>query len=508
MAETGRGGTWRRLRREVGRIRTRLLIVNLVVLLVPVGGLELARLYERRLLGALERDMRNQAVLVAAMVEDDLDRGIALGTERQEGIVSRSARQTRMRVRLLDARGEVVADSHADGPPEGEEPPAPMLIARYGGLDFDSDGPAARRAEARRTWPDVPRRREVLDALGGNPSSRTRVREREPAVLLFVTEPVRHAGGVAGAVYVTRSTTPVLVDLYRIRTGLVKVLAIALVFTLALTLLLAWTISRPLGRLAEAARRIARGERDVAVPTGGGGEIGALAESFTAMTDKLDARTRYVADFAADVVHELKSPLTSIRGAAELLESGADDDPEARARFLRNIELDAERLDRLVSRLLQLSRLEASVEAMATVDLEAVLRRVVERVVTDEQPVELRFEAGSRWVRGRETDLEVAFLNLLDNAVRFSPPGVPVEVRATGGAGSPLVVSVRDRGAGIPAALHRRVFDRFFTTDAERNGTGLGLAIVETVVRAHEGEVEIRSAEGAGTELRVTLRVA
>src|SRR6185312_13870744 len=150
---------------------------------------------------------------------------------------------------------------------------------------------------------------------------------------------------------------------------------------------------------------------------------------------------RYISDFAADVAHEFKSPLTSIRGAAELLGEGAADDPEARARFLRNIELDVARLDRLVSRLLELSRIEASSETMAPVDLPALLRRVIDRASTPDRAIELRFAGpraegprpAPRSLRAREADLETALLNLLDNAVRFSPPGAPVEVEVASG---------------------------------------------------------------------------
>ncbi|MCZ7683769.1 MAG: cell wall metabolism sensor histidine kinase WalK [Sandaracinaceae bacterium] len=99
-------------------------------------------------------------------------------------------------------------------------------------------------------WPPVERRREVRSALAGSPDAYTRVREREPAVFLFVTDPIRHQGRVTGAVYVTRSTRPVLVELYKIRSGLIRVLIVAVGFTLLLTLMLAWSISRPLSRLA------------------------------------------------------------------------------------------------------------------------------------------------------------------------------------------------------------------------------------------------------------------
>ncbi len=201
------------------------------------------------------------------------------------------------------------------------------------------------------------------------------------------------------------------------------------------------------------------------IPIGGGGEIDELGESFAAMKERLDARLRYIEGFAADVAHEFKSPLTSIRGAAELLGEGADDEPDARARFLRNIELDVARLDRLVSRLLELSRIEASSEPMTPIDLPALLARVTARARGPEQPIELRYHAAARAVRAREADLETALLNLLDNAVRFSPAGVPVEIDVTGGPAS-VALAVRDHGPGISPANLPRIFDRFFTTDA------------------------------------------
>ena len=281
---------------------------------------------------------------------------------------------------------------------------------------------------------------------------------------------------------------------------------VAFCFTATVTLLLAWSISRPLGRLSRAAKRVAAGQPDVIIPVGGGGEIAELGESFAAMKDRLDARLRYISEFAADVAHEFKSPLTSIRGAAELLGEGAADEPDARARFLRNIELDVARLDRLVSRLLELSRIEASSEAMTLIDLPALLGRVVGRASGPEQPVELRYAASWQAIRAREMDLETALLNLLDNAVRFSPPGVAVEVEVTGGAGQ-VRIAVMDRGPGISEANLPKIFDRFFTTDADRDGTGLGLAIVKAVIEAHGGSIRVESEPGKGATFTVTLPV-
>jgi two-component system sensor histidine kinase ChvG len=321
---------------------------------------------------------------------------------------------------------------------------------------------------------------------------------------LFLAEPIGTAGQRAGAVYVTRSTNPVLVELHRIRQGLFTVLGVAVSFGVLLTLLLAFTISRPIERLAGAARRIASGDAGVRLPAGGG-EIGELASAFAEMTEKLEARHRFISEFAADVAHEFKSPLTSIRGAAELLAEGAADDPDARRRFLRNIELDAARLDRLVSRLLELSRVEASNELPQLIDARAVIERALSRCQTPEGAVELEYTASRHVVRARESDLETALLNLLDNALRFSPPGEAVVVHASERAPDELVIRITDRGPGIEPQNLTRVFDRFFTTDAERDGTGLGLAIVKAVATAHGGTVSVESSPGEGATFTLAL---
>src|SRR6185437_7404001 len=251
-----------------------------------------------------------------------------------------AARTTRTRIRILDERGATVVDSHANGPPEGPEPPPPSILGHVhrGGHEVPISQLQRDPADPK-VWPLVQDRYEVRTALAGAPAARTRIRARDPGVFLFVTEPVRSADRVIGAVYVDRSTRPVMVELYRIRAGLIRVLFVAFCITGLCTLLLAWSISRPLARLSRAAKRVAAGEPSVTIPVGGGGEIQELGESFASMKERLDARLRYIEGFAADVAHEFKSPLTSIRGAAELLGEGAADDPEARERFLRNIEL-------------------------------------------------------------------------------------------------------------------------------------------------------------------------
>jgi len=492
-----------KVRRALGRIGVRLLIVNLVVLLVPVAGLEFARLYERQLLGALERDMRHQAVLVRRMLEVAGASGGPVDESFHQEVLVRAAVDTRARVRVILRDGDVMLDSHRDGPPEGLEPGVPSLLGESG--TSASGDYRSRRWEAvgapllpgsndagEERWPALRQRQEVRRAFRGERASYTRVRERSPEVLLFVAEPVMEARRVIAVVYVVRSTQPVLLELYRIRRGLISVLSVAIVFTALVSLALGVTISRPLSKLSRAAQRIARGEREVPVPLVGSGEIRELSESFATMTHELDARMRYISDFAADVAHEFKSPLTSIRGAAELLSEGAAEDPGARERFLRNIELDVQRLDRLVSRLLELSRIEASQDDKADVDLVPLVHDVARRASTPEVAVRVVRAPASVRVPAREADVVTALLNLCDNAVRFSPPGAEVCLCLDAG---PQAVQLRvcDHGPGVPEAHRARIFDRFFTTDAEREGTGLGLAIASAVAAAHGGSLTLET---------------
>lgn len=493
-----------------GRIWVRLLLVNVVVVLVPVAGLEFARIYEKQLLYALERDMNDQGALTRAMLEEGLRNGIGLDDSRHRAILEDAARSTRTRVRVIGADGAVLADSHGQGAPEGPEPELPRLFGRPS-MPYSESREARIVADSvpgAREWPRVADRREVKLALAGDGATQTRVAWRPKAVFLFSAIPVVRSDPdgkrtVAGVVYVTRSTTPVLLELYRIRAALFKVLAVALCLSIGTTLLLAFSISRPLTRLSKAAKRIAAGERGVPLAVAGSGEIRELSASFKTMTEKLDQRLAYISDFSADVAHEFKSPLTSIRGAAELLAEGAHADPEARERFLRNILLDSERLDRLVSRLLVLSRIEASADDMTVVDLPRLLERLVHRA-QERGPVDLAYSSKHAWVRGRESDLETALGNLIENAQRYSPAGKSVRVICED-SGAGIRVSICDDGPGIPEARRGKIFERFYTTDVDAGGTGLGLAIVDSVARAHGGRITFDTEVGAGSRFHLWL---
>jgi two-component system sensor histidine kinase ChvG len=213
------------------------------------------------------------------------------------------------------------------------------------------------------------------------------------------------------------------------------------------------------------------------------------------MTEQLSDRAEYIAEFAANVSHELKSPITAIRGAAELLREEMDAMPaEQRDRFLDNIGSDAERMERLVTRLLELARIQSAPESVEEVKLGPFLERIA-RSYGDRVEVDV---AGAPEKLSINPDhLESAVRNLLDNALRHGPDG-PVELCATA-EGERVAISVRDRGAGVDEKIRERVFDRFFTTERDGGGTGLGLAIVKAVAETRGGEVRLETGPGGST---------
>ncbi|HEU4412271.1 MAG TPA: ATP-binding protein [Polyangiaceae bacterium] len=480
--------------RQLYQIRTKLLVAHAFLVVLPLAGLGFARTFERELLRSEEEGLVAVAAALAAAAAPALARGEPPGPAA-EAAAREAARRLGAQVQLLDARGRALLDT---GPEEVE------LVTRRGRFDAQS-----RRAPAGDPAPPeggYAARAEVRAALAGAPGRATRVSGHVRAVRLYVAEPARAPSGeVVGAAYAARTTYPVLVSLYRVRNALVRVALGSLALAALVAAFLALTISRPLARLTAAARRIASGERGVALGAAGRDEIGELARAFDAMARGLDARLAYIEELAANVSHEFKTPLASIRGAAELLQDGAADEPRARARFLGNILDDARRLERLVSRLLELSRLEARLGPPGPLDYRALVERLAARYRAAGRTVDVLYESGQTHAFARADALESALANLVDNALRFSPPGSPVRVEVAAAPTGGLITRVVDRGRGISPANLPRVWDRFFTTAREEGGTGLGLAIVKAVVEAQGGQIGVASRPGEGSTFWFSL---
>ena len=223
-------------------------------------------------------------------------------------------------------------------------------------------------------------------------------------------------------------------------------------------------------------------------------------------------------EFVANVSHELKTPITSIQGAAETLTGGAVEDPEAAQRFLAIIARHTKRLNAIIDDLLQLARIEQDDERGEIVTgprpLAEVLRSAVEtcaeRAAKRRIAIALECDEGLRVIVEPRL-LEQAVVNLLDNAVSYSDEGGPVRVEASAGSGEARIAVV-DQGCGIPAKHHARLFERFYRVDKARSrelgGTGLGLAIVKHIAEAHGGRISVQSAPGQGSSFTIHLPLA
>jgi len=320
-----------------------------------------------------------------------------------------------------------------------------------------------------------------------------------------VTAPIVLRGAVLGKVRVLKPTVVMrnlLADMAP------TVLVISLVLGAAAALAAAWigrAIAEPIEALTAFSERVSAGERSAAPPPAFGREVTRLSRSLDSMRRELEGRP-FVETFAADLSHELKNPVAAIRASAEVLEDSALEEPEQARKFVRRIREATARIERLLSELLSLARIEArGAEAFEPVDLGSLARRSVEALGEAGARIDVKVEGELR-VRGDAGWLGRAVSNLIDNALVHSPPASRVAVRAQR-QGERVSLFVDNEGR-ISAYVRERLFRRFVTTRGDKGGTGLGLAIVRAVAEAHAGRVELVSAGPERVEIRFDLPAA
>lgn len=380
----------------------------------------------------------------------------------------------------------------------------------------------------------------ILDSQGGAAAIRLTNLGLAPRVL----GTIRDQGGRMWLYALSRRADGLWLMVATPRPGLVPVLTvvtdelarpliqgglIALLLALVLAYALARWIGDPLQRLIGATRALSStavpremqsGDRDrgpTSVPEGGPHEVRELTRAFNAMAARVQASQRSQRELVANVSHELKTPLTSIQGYAQALLEGAADTPNERKHAAEVIHAEAARMHRMVVELLDLARMDAGTAEleMTAVDIGAVLRGAAERFKPLAQDagidLELQLADGLPNIAGDGDRLSQVFMNLLDNALKFTPRGGRIQIGAAAKTDG-VQVSVADNGTGIAEKDIPHVFDRFYQADTARaggemHGAGLGLAIARQIVSAHSGRITVRSASGRGTEFTVQLPV-
>jgi two-component system sensor histidine kinase ChvG len=510
--------------RKVGRfrawtkrltIRQRILAVNIFAVAILFGAIFYLDSFRTRLTQARIEQAKSEAVMIAHMMA-------AVPPAAREPILVRLGRDSGTRLRLYDPNGQRLADSwHGAQPTYALRDPETEAwyrdVARWLDNGFD-------RLVGTPAPPDyVPR---VTDTLADWPEAQAALRSGQVQPLLR-----RAPDGtpfIAAAQRVASADRPVLLltvnarDVRRVvrdeRFSLFLILLAVIIVSVLLSRFLARTIANPLRRLAHAAHRVRRGSaREVDVPTLPlrTDEIGQLARALHDMTQSLRQRIDATDAFAADVTHELKNPLASLRSAVDTLER-VEDDPAMRAKLLDIVRQDVRRLDRMVVEIAEASRLDAELSRarFEPIDVGKMMETLMPMWEDlAEGKAEIAFarpRLGTAIIMGDESRLARLLGNLVDNAVSFSPPGGLVEIGAVR-VGNEVQIYVQDEGPGVPVEAKEAIFNRFHSIRPEADfgrHSGLGLAIARAIVEAHDGRIEIEDRQDGRSGARFVVRFA
>lgn len=373
-----------------------------------------------------------------------------------------------------------------------------------GRVVFDSGGSAVGEDYSR--WNDVRR------TLRGEYGARSTQREsgNDGSTVFHVAAPVFDDDGrIIGSLTVGKPIASVEPIIGRAESSITRYGLLLVAASLAVGLFMTMRLSASVGRLQRYAREASEG-RHAVVPESGARELNDLAQAMALMREKLDGKL-HVERYVQALAHELKSPLAGVRGAAELL-AEADLPADARVQFATHVTEQSARMQALIDRMLQLSRLEASAAApkRETFDAITVIRRACDARAALAAGRQVRFDLclpdGEVVLSGDGGLFELAIGSLLDNALDFAPAGTTVAVEACADEAT-LAVTVRDHGAGIPDYALPRIFERFYSLAKPHGGrgSGLGLALVREITQLHDGRITVDNDASGGVRAELVL---
>jgi signal transduction histidine kinase len=505
------------------------------VLSLPLFSLYFLKIYQNQLIQQTETELIAQSAALSAVLHREIETWIPQDVALGAGILLAAQGPPSEPYQPISPQLELASESVLPPRPEARTPAAPAdpafvalgarmmpdLIATQnvtlaGFRLLDPNGIViAGREEIGLSLAHL---EEVSEALQGRFSGILRVRiskhdqpslysmSRGTGMRVFTAMPVVVRDQVAGVIYASRTPSNVFKYLYEQRVKVALAILFMIVPTLLIGLLFHRTITEPMWELIERTNLIGKGDRSALRPLKrhGTSEFARLSQSFLEMARRLNTRTSFISTFATHVSHELKSPLTSIQGAAELLRDDIDATTPAmtdkdRRRFLDNIIADADRLTKISGRLRDFARAENPV-AIGAVKLSVSIAGLRSAFTS------LAIRASGdldTLLRISEENATIIFSNLADNATRHGSLSLDVSaVRQE----NLLQVRVSDDGVGVSSNNRSKIFDSFFTTRRDSGGTGMGLAIVRAMLDAHGGTIRLlESDQGAAFELTIPI---
>ncbi|MCK4294676.1 MAG: HAMP domain-containing protein [Planctomycetes bacterium] len=432
----------------------------------------------------ITRELRSNATLVGDILKDDLTE--ARNQDIQDK-VNTLANKLDLRITVISEQGAVLADS--------EKAPASM----------------ENHAE----------RLEVARALKNGFGQSTRFSDTLNYNMKYVAVRIDDVNDILGVVRFALPLSEVQLQIQVIHRVVLFGAITTLIIALTIAYFVSKTITSPIRQMQQTAQRIAKGDFSGRVRIKSKDELGQLAKALNAMADELQQKIENLkrmdtirTDFVANVSHELKTPLTLIKGYIETLEDRAIDNKEKTQKFVSIIKDHANRLENIINDLLSLSELELSKDSLAktTFDLKALIDEVAlgfgHALDTKNQTLTVSAQGNDFKVTADADKIEQVFVNLIDNAIKYTkhPGRIDISIRQDA---QDLTVIVQDNGIGIAPEHLNRVFERFYRVDKARSrqlgGTGLGLGIAKHIVLAHNGKISIQSEPGKGTKVLVTL---
>ncbi len=549
-------------------LTVKLLAFNLLLVFLPIGSLLYLDTYEKQLLQNLERSLVQQGRIFSAALSDipavAAERGAAaadsVGPEQNSGTLEEQALQILenlnqnlvARVRIIDSNGVLLADSAVDfQPPKAGEDP---------GADGAGTSAALRKSieivdeiQVRDSLPyqiavepikavqrllspprpplpsgefysgrEVLLGKEIEAALQGRYGAATRISSGgQRSVNLYSALPIYRGEMVVGAVLVNQSTYRILSNLYGIRMDIINIFFISLAAAFGLSILLSLTITRPIRRLQHEAEQVLDDNgavREAFSRLRRHDEIGSLSRSLNILSGRLIKRIEFIDSFYSDILHELKNPLTAVRSTAEIMES---DSLEWQRPFLRTIQEETSRINRILGELRELTRIDTQLEIEETdvIDISLFVMEMIDgygRLHRDTLCIETGQMDRKCHVEVNPARLRQVLVNILDNALSLSAPApgkpavIHAEVLRRGNPGrdntQQVEIIIADNGPGISQGNLDRIFDRFFTDRKDRDDhSGLGLSICKAIVEGYGGTIRAANRKEGGARFTIGL---